>query len=67
MPKFRAIAHLPYSPAPEGLRRAYPRRGHNTAGRYYQSLMYIELGTSDVLHKKPATWDRGYTELPRIH
>jgi hypothetical protein len=27
--------------------------GHNT-GRYYQSLMYIDLRTSDTLHKKPA-------------
>jgi hypothetical protein len=28
-------------------------RGHNTGGRYYQSLMYIMLRTSDTLHKKP--------------
>jgi hypothetical protein len=28
--------------------------------------MYIEQQTSDVLHKKSATWDRDYAQLPRI-
>jgi hypothetical protein len=47
--KFTGIAHLPQSPGPEGL----PRRRHNTSERYYRNLMYIELRTSDTLHKKP--------------
>ena len=29
------------------------RGSHNTYLRYYQSLMYIGLPTSDTLHKKP--------------
>jgi hypothetical protein len=33
-------------------RRAYPGRGHNTAGRHYQSPMYAGLRTSETLHKK---------------
>jgi hypothetical protein len=45
--KFAGLDHLPHSPA----RRAYPR-GHNTAERYYRSLMYFGLRTSDTLHKK---------------
>jgi len=31
------------------------RRGHNTAERYYQNLMYVGLRTSDTLHKT-ACW-----------
>jgi hypothetical protein len=38
----------------EEVERAYPRRDHDADGRYYRILMYIELRTSDTLHKKPA-------------
>jgi hypothetical protein len=48
------------------VRRAYPRRGHNTAGRYYRSLMYIGLRTSDALHKKICGIGPGLGELRRI-
>ena len=48
MPKRRS-SHCLIAP----VRRAYPGRGHNTAGRYYRSLMYIRLHPSDTLHKKP--------------
>jgi hypothetical protein len=37
----------PIAPA----RKAYSRRDHNTAGRYYLNLMYDGLCTLDTLHK----------------
>ncbi len=43
----------PQIPHNAPVRRTYPRRGHNTLGRYYQSLMYDRLRTSETLHKKP--------------
>jgi hypothetical protein len=48
MAKFTRIAH---SPGPKGL----PRRGHNTAGRYYRSLMYTTPQRTLSVHKKPHT------------
>src|SRR5215211_9305627 len=35
------------------IRSALPRRGHNTVGRYYRSLMYARVRISHALHKKP--------------
>src|SRR5215217_2088723 len=35
------------------IRSALPRRGHNTVGRYFRSLMYTRVRISDTLHKKP--------------
>jgi hypothetical protein len=51
---------------PHPVRKPYPRRAHNTAGTYYQNLMYVGLRTSDTLRKKPAAQERGYVELPRM-
>jgi hypothetical protein len=48
------------------VRRAYPGRGHNTAERYYQSLMYIGPRTSDALHKAICCIGPGLCELRRI-
>jgi hypothetical protein len=40
-------------------------RGHNTACRYYRSLMYIGLRTYDTLHKKARWIGPGLCELRR--
>src|SRR5215207_2671525 len=48
MPNGQKYENWLKSPGPS----AYPRRGHKTSERYYPSLMYGGLRTSDTLHKK---------------
>jgi hypothetical protein len=49
MAKFTRVDELSHRPGPEG----YRRRGHNTAERYYLTLMYITPQRALSVHKKP--------------